>query len=84
MSYARWGGNSDVYVYAHYQGHVECCGCVLGDASLNTRLHSAEAVVAHMREHVATGDRVPAHLLDPGTYDPEDFVPPEISGVTEP
>lgn len=72
MSYARWGLASDVYVFAHYLGYVDCCDCVLGHPG---DLHSAADVVAHMREHVAAGHRVPAHLLDESEYDPSDFTP---------
>lgn len=81
MSYARWSEHSDVYVYAHYLGHVECCGCILDEAP---DYHSADDVVAHMREHVTAGHKVPAHLLDPATYPPEDFEPLVVPGVTEP
>jgi hypothetical protein len=28
MSYARFGGDSDVYVFAS-RDHLECCGCIL-------------------------------------------------------
>jgi hypothetical protein len=78
MSYARFGGGSDVYVFASVYGHVECCGCILGEPWEH---HSADAVVAHMREHVAAGHKVPAYLLDPATYPPEDFEPYVEPGV---
>ena len=76
MSYARWSKHSDVYVFAASPTGVMCCGC-----NLHTYPHdahsivfdSAEDVAAHMREHVAEGDVIPDHLLDPGTYDPDDF-----------
>lgn len=29
MAYARFGENSDVYVYKHISGYIECCNCVL-------------------------------------------------------
>lgn len=66
MSYARWGSDSDVYVYAHVGGFIDCCGCA--------RLDSIAETVEHMREHVARGDKVPEYLLDPATYDEHDFV----------
>jgi len=73
MSYARWSETSDVYVYAHYMGHVECCGCLLDDS--NRAFGSAEEVVAHMQEHVEAGHKVPPHLLEARTYDADDFLP---------
>jgi len=30
MSYARFGDNSDVYVFAHVGGGFECCACSIG------------------------------------------------------
>ena len=70
MSYARFGAQSDVYVYAHYLGHVECCGCLLGDT---WDFHTAADIVTHLRAHVDAGHTVPADLLDEGTYDASDF-----------
>lgn len=72
MSYARFGATSDVYVYAHVGGFVECCGCKLGD---NWEHHSAAEIVDHLREHVAAGHLVAERLLDPAVYPSEDFVP---------
>lgn len=66
MSYARWGENSSVYVYAHVGGFIDCCACA--------QLHSITETVEHMQWHVDKGDKVPTHLLDPGTYDQHDFV----------
>lgn len=83
MSYARWGSESDVYVYAHYLGYVQCCGCLLGESdpdnvwNKSVNLGSREEVVAHMMEHVEVGHTIPTDLLDPYTYDLEDFTPYE-------
>lgn len=71
MSYARFGATSDVYVYAHYAGFVECCGCKLSDEWAH---HSAEAIVAHLKEHVAAGHSVPEYLLDVTLYPDDDFI----------
>ncbi|MGZ9829885.1 hypothetical protein ACXYTP_23510 [Tsukamurella ocularis] len=70
MSYARFSAESDVYVFAHYQGFVQCCGCILGD---EWDFHTLDALLAHLQEHVAAGHTVPADLLDAGTYDAYDF-----------
>lgn len=72
MSYARFGSDSDVYVFASIDGYVSCCGCILGDRG---DFHSPEEIVAHLREHVAAGHKVREELLDPDLYGPEDFMP---------
>lgn len=82
MSYARWGAGSDVYVFAHYLGWVECCGCSLSYSDVHEEfdsihLHSREEVVEHMAEHQQAGHNIPTHLLDPYTYDLSDFEPYE-------
>ena len=75
MSYARWGTDSDIYLFAHAGGFVQCCGCFLLIGWESKDLHSSEEVVAHMQEHVDNGHLVPADLLDPTLYDPTDFEP---------
>lgn len=69
MSYARFSKFSDVYVFPHINGYVTCCGCSLGGDAF----YSAADLVAHLREHVDVGHKVPAILLDESTYDPDDF-----------
>ena len=56
MSYARFSAESDVYVFLHVGGALCCCGCFNGEGYFDT---TAE-MVAHLREHEARGDRVPA------------------------
>lgn len=70
MSYARFGPKSDVYVYAHWRGHVECCGCLLGG---EWDFHDADAIADHLREHVAVGHKVNPALLAPEFYPATDF-----------
>ena len=74
MSYARFSHESDVYVFAHYQGFVQCCGCMISDV---WDYYTVEEVVEHMRDHVLMGYKVPKRLLDPATYDEKDFEPRE-------
>ena len=57
MSYARFGEASNVYVYAHVGGFIECCACSISDEWSH---HSREAIVQHMHEHVAAGHLVAA------------------------
>lgn len=84
MSYARWGAGSAVYVFAVDGGMVECCGCLLSPAGEDTEdtgwglsrfFASVDALTDHMLEHRAAGHEIPDELLEPDTYDAEDFVP---------
>lgn len=70
MSYARFGwDNSDVYVFEHVSGFIQCCGCHLtkdnpdelfGFADLKT----ARLALEHLDEHVKAGDTVPASTFE--------------------
>lgn len=70
MSYSRFS-NADVYVFAHVDGFIECCGCRLGD---KWDFHSPAEIVTHLTEHAEAGHDVPEYLLDPALYPPSDFV----------
>lgn len=70
MSYARFGKHSDIYLFAHVGGYVQCCGCWLGD---EWNLHSAQEVVQHLEKHVKAGHQVHPALLDPEMYHDKDF-----------
>lgn len=68
MSYIRWGDDSDVYVYAHTQGGVCCCACIL-NAPVNqlypdTACISANAMLDHLQEHINAGHKVPPVALE--------------------
>jgi len=58
MSYARFS-DADVYVFMSSAGHLECCGCILGDPG---RFDSTQAMVDHLAEHRAAGHSVPATI----------------------
>jgi hypothetical protein len=60
MSYARFS-YSDVYVFMSTSGHLECCGCRLGD---EWAFDSTQAMVDHLAEHRAAGHDVPAGIED--------------------
>lgn len=72
MSYARGGTDSAVYVFAHYLGFVQCCGCNLGD---EWDFSNREDLIAHLQKHRDAGQPVPDYLFDPDTYDDSDFQP---------
>lgn len=69
MSYARMSDSSDVYIFSHANGFIQCCGCsitepddyeIVGFANLNT----AREALAHLDEHVALGHLVPQKAFD--------------------
>jgi len=55
MAYARFS-NADVYVFMSTSGHLECCGCHLGE---QWAFDSTAAMVEHLAEHRAAGHNVP-------------------------
>jgi hypothetical protein len=65
MSYARMNGfDSQVYIYHHYMGFIECCGCSLTEPEGSEdfgffKANTAREILAHMDEHRAVGDLVP-------------------------
>ena len=61
MSYARFGSSSDVYIFMSTQGHLECCGCILGD---RWEFDSTQAMVDHIAVHRAVGHTVPDGIED--------------------
>lgn len=65
MSYARFRqGVSDVYVYHHYQGFIECCGCHLTKPETPDPwgffyANTAREILEHLDQHRESGDLVP-------------------------
>ena len=55
MAYSRFS-YADVYVFMSVEGHLECCGCILGD---QWGFDSTQAMVDHLAEHRAAGHDVP-------------------------
>lgn len=64
MSYARFSGHSDVYIFEHVSGYIQCCGCrlakpedeeIYGFANFKT----AKEALQHLDIHVLEGDKVP-------------------------
>ena len=70
MSYSRFSDDSDVYIFHHVNGFIQCCGCLLnpGDPfSYETRdpeFYSRSEAIAHLERHVARGHNVPHHAFD--------------------
>jgi hypothetical protein len=61
MAFARFGPDSDVYVYESAHGVYRCERCPrIGSAF---QCETAEEMVQHLEEHVARGDKVPGEAL---------------------
>ena len=62
MSFARFS-SSDVYIYEHVGGFIECCGCSLAKPDEDeifgfTKLTTPREALAHLDEHEAAGDDI--------------------------
>ncbi len=71
MSYARFGwDNSDVYIYEHVGGFIECCGCVLiepeGELDIFGFFHASTAreMLDHIDKHKAHNHHVPDDCIE--------------------
>lgn len=57
MSYARFGWEgSDVYVYPHVSGGIECCACPMDEGRINL---TPLQMLRHLKRHRIHGDQVP-------------------------
>jgi hypothetical protein len=76
MAYARWGDDSDVYVFPDMLTNGYCCmGCTLtgslpssdelqGFGATEFRLDTPEEMLQHLLEHREAGDKVPDYAIN--------------------
>lgn len=67
MSYARFGWDgSDVYVFMHVFGHLECCACVLSENPdyFSFKANSTQEMIDHLKEHQDAKHVVPRDVYD--------------------
>jgi hypothetical protein len=66
MSYARFGWNgSDVYIFLHVGGFIQCCGCQFGNDGYGSYdAYSTQEMVDHLKKHEADGDHVPQDVYE--------------------
>lgn len=64
MSYARFGKDSDIYLFHSVYDRYECCGCLLRIGDLEPRLTTLEQVLEHLHAHRAAGHDVPEYTFD--------------------
>jgi hypothetical protein len=61
MSYARFGDDSHVYVYAGGIGYA-CCGCWLFDGK-SQEFRTVVEIIEHLYTHESTGHKVPSYTF---------------------
>jgi hypothetical protein len=62
VSFERFG-SSDIYIYEHVGGFIECCGCVLATAEDGedfgfTHVKTPREALAHLDAHESAGDDI--------------------------
>lgn len=89
MSYARMSDDSDVYIFSHASGFIQCCGCSItepedyewvGFANLKT----AREALEHLDKHVELGHTIPQRAFDRIREEHEDLDAPIEEYVTPP
>ena len=70
MAYSRFS-NSDIYIYSHVGGWIECAACWLNEGSdeyslfsMSEEIHDDVHLMAHVREHIKAGHDIPEGLLE--------------------
>jgi hypothetical protein len=60
MSYIRWNEDeSDVYIYRNTENKLICCSCSLVNGNGDFICDGEINMLAHLRDHKASGDTVP-------------------------
>lgn len=69
MAYSRFT-NSDIYIYSHIDGYIECCACWLNESqdeySLflnNVQIDNDMDLARHLKAHAKLGHDMPDSLL---------------------
>jgi hypothetical protein len=62
MAYARFGRESDIYVFQAVEGMI-CQRCKLNDYG-DTLLRSRSLMLEHMNAHLQAGDKVPDYAFE--------------------
>jgi hypothetical protein len=62
MAYARFGRDSDVYVYEEASGLI-CLRCQLGPG-FETKTVTRSAMIQHLEGHLKAGHKVPVDALN--------------------
>jgi hypothetical protein len=69
MAYSRFF-DSDIYIYSHIDGHIECCACWLNEKletglfGLSEKIRDDQSLSNHINEHIKAGHDIPEGLLE--------------------
>jgi ADP-glucose pyrophosphorylase len=79
MAYSRFIG-SDIYIYSHVSGHIECQACFLNEPTDEYSLFSMSEYITnddqlrdHLEEHARAGHNMPENLLQDILADPDRY-----------
>jgi len=66
MSYARFGwDDSDVYVFLHVGGFIECCACILAHEDWEPfQAGDTQTMIDHLKKHQMSGHTVPQDVYE--------------------
>jgi hypothetical protein len=63
VSYARFSGDSDVYMYESVTGGIVCCACQIRKADFPSYSTRSKAI-KHLHNHIKAGYKVPQYAID--------------------
>ena len=78
MAYSRFT-NSDIYIYPHVSGHIECAGCFLNISPdedtifQSTKIYDDETLLMHIVQHAISGHNMPDNLAQDILADPDRY-----------
>ena len=78
MAYSRFY-DSDIYIYPHVAGHIECAGCFLNIPTDEYNLFKSEHILddetllMHILQHRISGHNIPEGLEAEILRDPERY-----------
>lgn len=79
MAYSRFM-DSDIYIYPHVAGYIECCACWLNEDKdryslflANVEITNDDQLIAHLEAHAKEGHDMPIDLLQEILADPDRY-----------
>jgi len=64
VSFSRFSSDCDVYTFENCDDYFECCGCIIyGHLHPKTWFQNRTELVEHLREHQASGHKVPEYVI---------------------
>jgi hypothetical protein len=78
MAYSRFF-DSDIYIYPHVGGYIECCACWLNERldtglfGLSEKITNDEQLIEHIRQHRQLGHNIPDDLEEEILSDPDRY-----------